>query len=86
MPAVADSVWPSVAVPEITGRPVLTGGAAATTAVTAETAEELPPPLVPVTCERSVPPTSAAVAVYVEPVAPPMSTHDAPAALQRCHW
>ena len=53
---------PSRAVPETTGTTVFTGGAAATTPVTAETADELPPAFVPVTTTRSVPPTSAATA------------------------
>ena len=86
VPVVAERVCPSRAVPEITGATVLTGAVGATTAVTAENADALPPPFVPVTRERSVPPTSAATAVYVEAVASGMSVHEAPAALQRCHW
>ena len=72
--------------PETTGTTVFTGGAAATTAVTTDTAVELPAAFVPVTFDRSVLPTSAETAVYVDDVAPARSTQLAPAALQRCHW
>ena len=86
VPVVDDSARPSRAVPETTGTTVFTGGAAATTPVTTETAEELPAAFVPVTFDRSVLPTSAATAVYVDDVAPARSAQLAPAALQRCHW
>ena len=66
---------------------MLTGGAAATTALTAENGRSCPRAFVPVTRERSVPPMSAATAVYVErgrAAGCPRRTR--PAALQRCHW
>ena len=61
-------------------------GAASMTAVTADGADRLPEAFVAVTTTRIVKPTSAAVRSWVPPVAPGMSTHPVPAALQRCHW
>ena len=54
VPFAAVSVCSSCAVPEIVGSTVLTGGAAATTAVWADVAEELPAAFVPVTTTRTV--------------------------------
>jgi hypothetical protein len=59
VPVVELSVWPSSGVPLITGRAVLTGGAAATTAVCEVVALALPAAFVPVTTTRIVEPTSA---------------------------
>ncbi len=56
------------------------------TALWPEVAVAVPATLVPVTTTRIVEPMSAVASVYVEAVAPAMSTHEAPAALQRRHW
>jgi hypothetical protein len=61
VPVVEDSSCPSFAVPEITGRPVFAGGAAATTAVAALVAGVDPPEFVAVTTTRIFDPTSVAV-------------------------
>ncbi len=59
VPLAAVSVPPSTGVPEIVGRTVSTGASAATTALCAEVALELPATFVAVTTTRRVPPTSA---------------------------
>ena len=55
------TVEPSVSVPLIAGRTVLTGAVATMTADAAAVAEELPAAFVPVTTTRAVPPTSVEV-------------------------
>ena len=63
VPSAADSVWPSLAVPETTGSALFEGAAAATIAVGSLVADAEPPGPVAVTTTRSVLPTSAAAIV-----------------------
>ncbi len=87
VPFAAVSVCPSRAVPVIDGSAVLTGGAAATTAVWADVALALPPAFVAghddtdASCRRRRRPACRSTTV-----APAMSAHEAPAASQRRHW
>ncbi len=86
VPRVPVSVSPSRAVPEIVGAVVLTGGARATVAVAVVLAGVAPAVFVAVTTARIVLPVSAAVSVYVWPVAFAMSVQFAPAVSHRRHW
>ena len=87
VPAAAERTCPACAVPLIVGNDVFAGatGAAATTAVCADTAEPDPPEFEPVTAARNVEPTSAATAVYDCEDAPAISTQLAPPESQRRH-
>jgi hypothetical protein len=73
------------AVPEIVGAVWSDGGAAAITAVAAETAELVPAEFLAVTSRAIVFPTSACVSLYVVEVAALMPTQLAPVLSQRCH-
>jgi hypothetical protein len=84
-PALAVNVCPACAVPEILGKVVFAGGAAATTAVGAEVAD-VENAFDAVTTTRRVEPTSAGDAVYVLPLAFAMSEQLPPSAAQRRHW
>ena len=85
--AAARSSSPTDAVPEILGRPLLTGGELTTGALAALLAGLLEPPgLVAVSCTRSVRETSAATGTYVCPVAPAIAPQPPPEPSQRCHW
>jgi hypothetical protein len=86
-PASALSVCASCAVPLIDGGDVFAGatGAAVTTPVAAEEADDEPALFDAVTTTRTVEPTSADVNVYVAVAAGTMSTQPAPAESQRRH-
>ena len=87
-PAEAVSSCPSVAVPETDGGVVFAGAVAAgcTTEVAEDETGPAEPALFdPVTPTPSVDPTSAPTTVYVEPVAPPIGTHEAPELSHRDH-
>jgi hypothetical protein len=79
----AVSVWPSRRLPDTVGAAVLAGGVPVTGAVAAEVADATPSGFVAVTTTRIAAPTSAAISVYVAPVAGRF-THSAPVASQRC--
>ena len=72
--------------PETLGALVLTGPRATTMSVGAVVAVPSPATLCAVTRTRRVCPTSSAVAVWVIPFAPSMSTQSSPAVSQRRHW
>jgi hypothetical protein len=86
VPVDAVNVWPSVVVPVIVGRAVLTGAAAATTVVADDVLHVDPPLLVAVTSTLNVSPTNPEVIANVEPVAPLMFAQLLPVPLQLCHW
>src|SRR5262245_36078959 len=69
-----------------TGSPDPDEVAPPTTTVCTLVAIVAPCAFVAVSSSRIVDPTSAACTTYVVPVAPPMSEHDAPDALQRRHF
>src|ERR687884_2385544 len=86
VPTDALSVWPSTAVPEITGGDVFAGGAGVATTVAAELELAEPAAFVAVTATRNVEPTSPDTSWYVAPVAPATSEQFAPAESHRRHW
>jgi hypothetical protein len=63
VPVADESVWPSLAVPEIVGGDVFVGGSSVTTAVGALSWIAEPTPFVAVTRIRTVEPTSEPVRV-----------------------
>jgi hypothetical protein len=86
VPWSAVNCCPSCGVPEIAGGAVFAGGAAATTAVGADTAAEVPATFDAVTATRSVDPMSVAVALKLVPVAPAISIQLVPPLSHRRHW
>jgi hypothetical protein len=86
-PTSALSVCASCAVPLIDGSDVFDGatGAAVTTALAAEEADDEPALFEPVTTTRIVEPTSADVSVYAAAAAGTMSIQPAPPESQRRH-
>jgi hypothetical protein len=85
MPGEVESVWPSFAVPEISGGVRLAGGGGTTTLVAALVTELLPALFDAVTLTRIVFPTSVAASRYCDPVAPVIAAHAPPAVSQRFH-
>jgi hypothetical protein len=85
LPVDALSTCPCCAFPEIVGSAVFTGGAAATTAVAADTAVS-ERSFEAVTVTRTVAPTAVDTKEYVCPVAPAISAQLPPVASQRRHW
>jgi hypothetical protein len=87
VPSVALRIWPSRAVPEMTGSPPMSlsgGESGAMTAVAGELELADPSTFVAVTVTRIVVPTSAGTGVYVAALAPAIGTQAAPPASQRC--
>ena len=85
VPFVVVSDWSLAALPDSDGATVFCGEPV-TTAVAFEFALAVPLPLVAVSVTRSVLPWSAVTGVYVDAVAPPMSTQFAPAESHCRHW